>query len=183
MVIWIIGLAGAGKTTIGREVYNLLKSRKPNVVFLDGDHIREIMGNDLGHTIEDRRSNAWRICRLCQYLDSQEIDVVCAILSIFHDAQEWNQLNYSRYFEIYIEVPMDELVARDQKGLYSRAYRNEIADVVGVDIHFAPPPHPDFVANNGYPLRSPAILADEIVRALDERFRKEDVYNLPLRTE
>ena len=132
MVIWITGLAGAGKTTIGREVSNLINTRKPNTVFLDGEDIRAIMGDDLGFTVEDRRFNAWRICRLCQYLDGQGIDVICATLSIFPEHQEWNRQNYSQYFEIYVEVPMDELVARDKKNLYSRALRKEITDVVCV---------------------------------------------------
>ena len=170
MVIWLIGLAGAGKTTIGRQVLARLKARNPNVLFLDGDHVRAIMGNDLGHTVEDRRVNAWRICRLCQYLDSQGIDVVCAILSIFHDTQEWNRQNYSRYFEVYIDVPMDVLVARDQKGLFSRAMAGQLKNVVGVDIPFEPPPSADLVVNNGHPANSPTALADEIIRALDARF-------------
>lgn len=170
MVIWLIGLAGAGKTTIGRQVLARLKARSPNVLLLDGDHVRAIMGNDLGHTIEDRRVNAWRICRLCQYLDSQGIDVVCAILSIFHDTQDWNRQNYSRYFEVFIDVPMDVLIARDQKGLFSKAMAGRLKNVVGVDIPFEPPPSADLVVNNGDPANSPADLADEIIRALDARF-------------
>ena len=167
MVIWLIGLAGAGKTTIGREVDALLRARKPNVVFLDGDHVRNIMGDDLGHTVEDRRTNAWRVCRLCEYLDAQGIDVVCAILSIFLDTQEWNRESYSHYFEVYIDVPMDELVARDQKGLYSGAASGRIPDVAGFDIPFQPP-NADLVVYNGDPLPSPALLAAQIVAALDE---------------
>lgn len=170
MVIWLIGLAGAGKTTIGRQVLARLKARRPNVLLLDGDHVRAIMGNDLGHTVEDRRINAWRICRLCQYLDSQGIDVVCAILSIFHDTQDWNRQNYSRYFEVYIDVPMDVLIARDQKGLFSNAIAGHLKNVVGVDIPFEPPPRADLVVNNGDPAKSPTALADEIIRALDARF-------------
>ena len=170
MVIWLIGLAGAGKTTIGRQVLARLKARSPNVLLLDGDHVRAIMGNDLGHTIEDRRVNAWRICRLCQYLDSQGIDVVCAILSIFHDTQDWNRQNYSRYFEVFIDVPMDVLIARDQKGLFSNAMAGRLKNVVGVDIPFEPPPSAGLVVNNGDPANSPADLADEIIRALDARF-------------
>ena len=166
MVIWLIGLAGAGKTTIGQELYALLKERRPNVVFLDGDHVRTIMGNDLGHTIEDRRANAWRVCRLCRYLDAQGIDVVCAILSIFPDTQKWNRENYARYFEVYIDVPMDELVARDQKGLYSGALSGKIRDVVGFDIPFQPP-QADLVVSNGEPLRHPATLAAQIAAAID----------------
>ena len=174
MVIWLIGLAGAGKSTIGRELYSCLKARKPNVVFLDGDHVRAIMGNDLGHNIEDRRANAWRICRLCQHLDNQGIDVVCAILSIFHDTQEWNRQNYSRYFEVYIEAPMEVLATRDHNGLYSQSRAGKIADVVGFDIPFAPPPHPDYVVNNGHPMRPPALLAAEIVDKLQGAFPQGD---------
>ena len=168
MVIWIIGLAGAGKTTIGSQVYNLIKSRKPNVVFLDGEDVRTIVGDDLGHTIEDRKTNIWRICRLCHCLDKQGIDVVCSTLSNQHDAQEWNRKNYTQYFEVYLDVPMDVLVARDQKGLYSRALRQEIFDVVGVDIPFSPPVNPDLVVENGEPTRSPSVLANEILQASDE---------------
>ena len=170
MVIWLIGLAGAGKTVIGSEVFKYLKARKPNVVFLDGDHVRAIMGNDLGHSIEDRRTNAWRISRICQYLDDQGIDVVCAILSIFHESQDWNRKHYSRYFEVYLDVPMDVLEARDQKGLYSQAKSSQITDVVGVDIPFIPPVCPDLVLNNGDPARAPAELAAEIIQQVDRTF-------------
>ena len=72
---------------------------------------------------------------------------------------------------------MDVLVARDKKGLYSRALRKEISDVVGVDIPYIPPPNPHLVVTNGEPTRPPAILADEIVRAADETFRRGDGKN------
>lgn len=148
MVVWLIGLAGAGKTTIGRALYSKLRERKPNVVFLDGDDVRRIMGNDLGHSLEERHQNAWRICRMCEYFDRQGIDVVCAILSIFPDTRAWNREQYSRYVEVYIDVPMAQLQARDQKGLYSRAAAGEVRDVAGVDLPFEPPSGPDVVLRN-----------------------------------
>ena len=71
MIIWIIGLAGSGKTTIGKIVYAELKARKPSTVFLDGYRFRMIMGNDLGHTLKDREANGERMFQLCSYLDSE----------------------------------------------------------------------------------------------------------------
>ncbi len=39
---WITGLSGAGKTTIGKSLYQYLLQIKSNVVFLDGDILREV---------------------------------------------------------------------------------------------------------------------------------------------
>lgn len=148
MVIWLIGLAGAGKTSVGRALYDRIKLLDPATVFLDGDHVREIMGADLGHSLEQRRLNGLRITRLCHYLDRQDINVVCAILSLFEEQQRWNRDNYSDYFEVFIDVPMDVLAARDQKGLYSGAKVGKIVDVAGIDIAFVPPANPDMVFRN-----------------------------------
>ena len=68
MVIWLIGLSGAGKTTIGKEVQKLWSLNGRKAVLVDGDSFREIMGDDLGHSMEDRRKNAGRISRFCKLL-------------------------------------------------------------------------------------------------------------------
>lgn len=166
MIIWLIGMSNAGKTTIGREVYALLKKKERNVVFFDGDIFREIMGNDLGHTIEDRKVNAWRISKLCKYLDSQGIDVVFAILSIFPDMQEWNRENIGNYFEVYISVPYNTLVERDSRGIYRRALAGEIKNVVGVDIDFPEPINPDLIIDNDDGAESIEEIAQKIVRSI-----------------
>jgi cytidine diphosphoramidate kinase len=145
MIVWVIGLAGAGKTTIGQALYNQLKAQNPKTVFLDGDHIRQIFGNDLSHTIEDRRKNGERICQLCNFFDNEGIDAVCAVLSLFPDQQAWNRKNFSSYFEIFVDTSWKTLLRRDQKGLYSDAQSGQIQNVVGVDIPFEPPPNPDMI--------------------------------------
>ena len=159
-------MSGVGKTVIGREVYKLLKARRPNVVFLDGDIVREIMGDDVGHTVEGRRTNAGRISRLCRYLDSQGVDVVCAILSIFHESQRWNREHIPQYFEVYIRVPFEILVERDSKGLYRQALAGKIKNVVGVDIEFPPPANPDLIIDNDTPVESFVEMAARIINAI-----------------
>ena len=148
MVVWIIGLSGAGKTTLAQEVVRLARSRQPNVVLIDGDAIRAVFGNDLGHSVEDRRRNAQRVCNLCRFLEEQGVDVVCAILSLFPESRAWNRQHLRQYFEVFIDTPVEKLVARDAKGLYGRYQRGEIRDVAGMDLAFVRPDHADLVISD-----------------------------------
>jgi adenylylsulfate kinase len=169
MVIWLIGLAGAGKTSIGGALCQALRRSQPATVFLDGDQVREIAGGDLGYSLEDRRLNGWRICRLCRYLDAQGMNVVCATLSQFPEQQQWNRATYSRYFEIFIDVPMEVLIERDQKQLYSRVLAGTVRNVVGVDMPFTPPAAPDLVLRNAKPVIDFALIAEPVLATMRER--------------
>jgi len=148
MILWLIGMSGSGKTALGRYIYKKLKPECKNLLFLDGDIFREILGNDLGHTIEDRKRNADRITKFCKYLDSEGINVIFAVLSLFHESQRWNRENIKNYYEVYIKSDFDTLVKRDAKGIYKKALNGEIKHVVGVDIDFPPPANPDMVIVN-----------------------------------
>ena len=148
MLLWLIGMSGSGKTVVGKRVYQGLKANNDNVVFLDGDVFRNIIGDNLGHTLEDRKKNADRICRMCKFLNDENIHVVCAILSIFPESQQWNRENLKDYYEVYLKVSLETLIKRDSKGLYGKALKGEIKNVVGVDIEFHPPLRPNLVVEN-----------------------------------
>jgi adenylyl-sulfate kinase len=148
MVIWIIGLSGAGKTTLASAVVERVRSAGRKVVMLDGDAVRGMFGNDLGHTLEDRKKNADRICQLGKFLEMQGIDVVCAILSLFQESRNWNRTHLQDYFEVFIDTPMEQMAARDVKGLYARYEAGQIKGVAGLDLPFIPPEKPDLVIHN-----------------------------------
>jgi len=146
MVIWIIGLSGAGKTSLARSVYLLAKSKGiKNLVHLDGDRMREIYSNDLGHDLNSRRINSYRIEKICKLLDEQNIHVLCSILSIFPEAREWCRENFSSFYEVFIDAPISALIARDSKGIYSSKLDNNLA---GIDITFPTPVNPDLIICN-----------------------------------
>jgi len=115
---------------------------------MDGDIFRGLMGDDLGHTVQDRRKNADRVTAFCKHLDSQGISVIFAMLSLFHESQDWNRQNIKDYFEVYIESDLEALKKRDDKGIYKRAMNGEIKNVVGVDIEFPPPKSPNMTITN-----------------------------------
>jgi len=170
-VFWITGLSGAGKSTVGRLFFDLLRADNTTAVFLDGDILREVFGNDLGHSREDRLKSAMRNARLCRMLAEQGLDVVCATISLFRECQEWNRNNIRSYYEIFLRVPMQVLIERDQKQLYSRALRGEIGQVMGVDIPVEEPQRPDLVVVNDGSL-APQVLATSIWERLSNESRK-----------
>jgi len=164
MVIWIIGLSGAGKTTLANLVVNELRKNNNNVVQLDGDILREVFGNDTDHTIEGRAKNAKRLSHLSKLLADQEIHVVASILSIFPDWQKWNRVNIKNYCQVYIDVPMDILIQREIKGLYAGARDGSIKNVVGVDIEFPEPVDNDLILDNSKERESLDGLAEKILQ-------------------
>lgn len=147
-VFWITGLAGAGKTTIGSLFYEKLKTEQPNTVFLDGDTLRKVFGNDLGYSKEDRRKCGMRYSKLCQLLQKQEINVICCTIAMFDSIREWNRENILEYKEIYLKVSMDTLRKRDQKGLYSNAAKGMDNEVVGIQVDVELPKNPDLILKN-----------------------------------
>lgn len=145
MIVWLIGMADSGKTTLGRGLYDRLKPTTRHLVYLDGDEFRSIFRNDADHTLVGRGENAERISHFCQTLDRQGIHVIASVLSIFPRWQAWNRESFSDYFEIFLDIPLAILRARDTKGLYKDADAGRIENVVGVDIPFPNPPNPDLV--------------------------------------
>ena len=101
-------------------------------------------------------------------LDAQNIHVVAAVLSLFPEWQRWNREQFSAYYEIFLDVPMFELEARDPKGLYARARAGEEPNVVGVDIPFPRPAGADLTVAPPLALDTPERIAAHIIEHLPD---------------
>lgn len=165
LVIWVMGLSGAGKTTFSEQVVIEARRRGKSVVWLDGDEIRNLFDNDLSHSLEDRRINNQRLIRICSLLDSQGIDVVCSAQSLFPDLREFCRRNFSSYRDVLIDAPLNQLVERDTKGIYGSFQRGETHDVAGMDLE-VPHTSPDYLIPNAGTLESLLCRVDEVVEFL-----------------
>jgi cytidine diphosphoramidate kinase len=168
MVIWMTGLSGAGKSTIGRIVWDQWRQQASNTVLIDGDEIRDALGlssDEYYYTREGRLEVAGRICALCEWLDGQQINVVCCTISLFAEIHWRNRQKLSRYFEVFVDVPIDVLRGRDTKGLYS----GKTPNVVGMDLSYDAPVAPDMtIVNSGTANDVDAFATDILQKALSQ---------------
>lgn len=163
-VYWLTGLSGAGKTTTGRALFDLLKPLNPSTIFLDGDEIRAAVAEDLGYSRADRELCARRYSRLCALLSKQGIDVIIATISMFRDVHTLNRREIPRYREIYLRVPMAVLRKRDPKGIYANG-----TEVVGAGVEVEEPEAPDLVLEG-----AGNISATELARLILIKFSEGD---------
>lgn len=167
MVILLVGMYASGKSTLAEEIRGILERKNNNVLVLNGGDIRQIMGGDLSYTVEDRKRNAERVSRICKYLSDQGMVVICAMLSIFEETRKWNRDNIDRYYEVFVDVSLKNLLLRDKKHLYRKALNGEEEPVVGVDIEFIQPEKPNIVIDNNQPRESLAELAQIVVNDIE----------------
>lgn len=145
---WITGLSGAGKTTVGNALYYELRKTRDNVVILDGDILKKLVGDSLGYSREDRKKRAYYYSNLCKTLTDQGISVVICTIAMYDEVREWNRKNIEKYVEIFLKVTMETLLQRDRKGLYSRQALGKESNIVGIDQAVEFPKHPDIVVEN-----------------------------------
>jgi len=161
-VWWITGLSGAGKSTVGRLLHDAVSARGCPALLIDGDVMREVLGEAGAHGPDDRQRLAMTYARLAREVARQGIDAICATISMFHAVRAWNRVHIPRYREIYLRVPLSERKRRDPKGLYARAGRGDEAAMVGADAPCEEPQAPDLVIDNFGDV-DPSVAAERIL--------------------
>jgi len=170
MVIWIIGISGSGKTTIGKALSKKFRNLKKKTIFIDGDEIRKVWGDDLGYAIKDRKKNHSRLSKLCKLIAQDDVIVIVAALSIFVNLRHWNKKNIPKYYEVLLDTPIDTVIKRDPKSLYAKRNKNKIKDLVGIDIKFPKSSSTDLTINKDKIHTSVNNITNIIFSAIKKRF-------------
>ena len=103
VITWITGLSAAGKTTLGVELTKRLQNQFEPVVFLDGDNLRTILGEDSTHTRDDRLRLAFIYSRLCRSIAAQNVHVVISTVALFREIHVWNRENFDNLIEVFLK--------------------------------------------------------------------------------
>lgn len=143
----------------------LVKPRLPEFVQVDGDVVRAMVGQETDYSEAARVLQIKRLQTLAGYLSRQNMVVAVAALYAHPDLLAWNRANFSEYFEVYMDAPLETVRTRDVKGLYAKAARGEMKDVVGLDIPWHAPRQADLVID-ARTVETPEASALRVARAV-----------------
>ena len=101
---------------------------------------------------------------LCLLLDKQGVDVICCILSSPQKLRNENRKNFSSYFEIFMDSPIEVLIERDKKGLYKKFFEKKAKNVVGLDLPFLKPENPDLTINSSKEFFNISEIAKNVIK-------------------
>ncbi len=166
--IYLVGLSGCGKTTIGRVLEGvIIKSEiRRKITLLDGDELRLRWKYPLGFTRQDRSLQT----RIMGSISSEVVKhggicIVCNIAPYEDDRMANRQLisRYGRYIQVYVNTPIEVCEKRDKKGLYERAKKGEI-QLTGVNDPFDEPNESDVILDGRRPIYE---LVDSLLNICD----------------
>lgn len=167
-VIWLYGLSGTGKTTIGKALVNTLKKLNHNAVLVDGDQIRDLFGSDLGFDLTSRMKQIDRVRKFVKILNDQEVTTIVAALYMNEEISIKNREQLQGYFDVYIETSIETLKERDTKKLYNNDTPKKTANIVGMDIPWNPPKNPNLKVSTT--IKTVDEIIDEILKCHPELF-------------
>jgi Adenylylsulfate kinase and related kinases len=143
MILWLIGISGAGKTTVGKKLEAHFKELNKKCYLLDGDEVRDLFDRDLGYTDADRETNIKRIILGAYLLDRNDIIGIICNIAPLERLRQLARKKIAGYNEIYLKKNLKTSMENDVKGMYQNNLGK--TQIVGIDTAFDMPQSPDLV--------------------------------------
>lgn len=133
-IIWFTGLSGSGKSTLANALEKTLHSQGKLTFLLDGDIVRQGLCQDLGFSDADRTENIRRIAHVAKLMMDAGLIVICAFISPFQKERHLARAlaGKNRFFEVYLNTPIEVCAQRDPKGLYQQANSGALKNLSGM---------------------------------------------------
>lgn len=144
LLIWFTGLSGSGKSTLAKLLDKQLFDLGYHTYSLDGDNIRSGLNNNLHFSPEDRKENLRRVGEVANLFLDAGIVCVAAFISPYEADRKAIEktVGSDKYFEIFVDTPLEVCEERDVKGLYAKARAGEIKDFTGINAPYEKPQNP-----------------------------------------
>ena len=102
--VWLTGLSGSGKSTVGALLETKLLAKGVHAYRLDGDNIRMGLNKDRAFSEEDREENIRRIGEVSALFSDAGIVSICAFISPYRKSRRAARACHSALKQPFIEV-------------------------------------------------------------------------------
>jgi adenylylsulfate kinase len=164
--IWLFGLSGAGKSTLGYRLSKDLSNSSLEVIHLDADHVRTVMGIEPDFSYRGRENFQLELRKEAEAFSYLGKTVVVSSITPYQEMRNSNRSFLDPYFEVYLDCDIDTLVKRDPKGLYKKALAGEISNLTGIDDPFEAPAQNRFWGNS-----IPDLVLNTAIMSEDEAYK------------
>ena len=149
VTVWLTGLSGSGKSTIGAKLEQKLIETGRAAYRLDGDNLRLGLNADLGFSAADRAENVRRVGEVARLFADAGVVAIVPVISPYRadrdSVREIHRVAGLTFVEVFVDTPIEVCEARDPKGLYAKARAGEITGFTGIDDPYQPPLHAELV--------------------------------------
>ncbi|MEY4385110.1 MAG: hypothetical protein RLY20_393 [Verrucomicrobiota bacterium] len=144
-VVWLTGLSASGKSTLAVELERELFQRGVQTCILDGDNVRHGLCKDLGFSPEDRQENIRRIGEVAALFAKAGLVCITAFISPYRSdrALARSVAPPGKFFEVFVNAPIEVCEKRDPKGLYKKARGGQLKEFTGISAPYEPPEKPE----------------------------------------
>lgn len=149
VTIWLTGLSGSGKSTVGNRLAEFIFERGGRSYVLDGDNIRFGLNKDLGFSPADRTENIRRIGEVAKLFTDAGVVTITAFISPYRADRDAVRTLMAKgdFLEVYIKAPLEVCESRDPKGLYKKAREGKIPEFTGISAPYEEPLSPELVVD------------------------------------
>jgi len=146
--LWMTGCSGAGKTTIATALEErLVKHYGKHVYRLDGDNLRTGLNRDLGFSSSDRAESVRRTGELATLFSDAGVITLVGLISPYRADRDAVRKRHEEqgipFYEVFLDVPVDELKKRDPKGQYAKVESGELKHFTCIDDPYEEPLQPE----------------------------------------
>ena len=167
LVLLLMGLTGAGKSTIAYALERRLFDMGHAAAVLDGQNMRLGPSKDLGFDLESRSENLRRGVEISKLMTNAGLITIGAFVAPSEEVrQKARETLGDSLVTVHLNAPLDVCRERDTTGLYTSAERDGLDTVPGVTLPFDPPENADLV------LPTHELSVDESVERLIELLRE-----------
>lgn len=171
ILIWLTGLSGSGKSTVGSALEHRLYKAGRATYLLDGDNVRHGLNSDLGFSERDRTENIRRIGEVAKlFVDAGIITIATFVSPFKNDRTAVRNLIGEGFVEVHVDCDIKTCMNRDPKGLYKKAVSGEISEFTGISSPYEIPEKPEVTVNTASSQVEECV--DRIIAFIEERYNE-----------